>query len=279
MIQALGRGLGALLPSQTAEGGKSLIQKLPIDKIKPNRLQTRKYFDPEKLSELAQSIKEHGLAQPIIVTLDGGGTGALLTPGWLALVVNEFANGNQDINADGVSDQALLLVDTTTAIPTVYNPHLNPSAAGNIPLTGVADVNGVVVRLIETANNAILNGDGDTSDKLLFYISFATPSVKTILTATGGDYVRIVGGKIGITAIEADGGQDLNGDADTFDFVFRMFNIGGALVLPGLPCAQNSVPASDDGTLWAYLRNEVTEVRDLNGDGDQLDRVLGVWRP
>jgi ParB family chromosome partitioning protein len=41
---------------------------LAIDKIKPNRHQPRNHFDPEKLKELAQSIKEHGLQQPLLVT-------------------------------------------------------------------------------------------------------------------------------------------------------------------------------------------------------------------
>lgn len=77
MRKALGRGLDALLPkdgkkSGPQEGEKSSENSLrvPISAIKPNRLQPRKNFDPERLSELAQSIKEHGLAQPIAVSYD-----------------------------------------------------------------------------------------------------------------------------------------------------------------------------------------------------------------
>lgn len=74
MRKALGRGLDALLPSAPEHSHNEMpkigVQKIPIEKIRPNRLQTRKYFDPEKLSELAQSIKQSGLAQPIIVTRD-----------------------------------------------------------------------------------------------------------------------------------------------------------------------------------------------------------------
>lgn len=45
--------------------------QLPIKKIYPNPDQPRKEFDPEKLSELATSIKEYGVVEPIVVTLRG----------------------------------------------------------------------------------------------------------------------------------------------------------------------------------------------------------------
>ncbi|MBI3548836.1 MAG: ParB/RepB/Spo0J family partition protein [Elusimicrobia bacterium] len=71
MRQALGRGLDALLPSGAQNGGdRPQIVRVAIDKVRPNHLQTRKQFDPEKLSELAVSIKQNGLAQPILVTHD-----------------------------------------------------------------------------------------------------------------------------------------------------------------------------------------------------------------
>lgn len=79
--KALGRGLSALIPSNPApvsapaaapaaypsEGG---ITKVPVDKIRPNHLQPRRHFEPEALTELATSIKQHGLAQPIVVSYD-----------------------------------------------------------------------------------------------------------------------------------------------------------------------------------------------------------------
>ena len=63
--QALGRGLDALLPpsSETAES----LLKLPVEQIRPNSLQPRLRFDPQKLEELASSIAENGLLQPIVV--------------------------------------------------------------------------------------------------------------------------------------------------------------------------------------------------------------------
>lgn len=66
--KALGRGLEALLPS-TEE--KNLIHNLPISKIKPNPYQPRAEFKEEEIEELANSIKEKGLIQPIVVAKEG----------------------------------------------------------------------------------------------------------------------------------------------------------------------------------------------------------------
>ncbi len=66
----LGRGLEALIPvaeGQTAVG----LQQVPVTAISPNPLQPRTAFDPEALAELAASIREHGLIQPLIVTRQG----------------------------------------------------------------------------------------------------------------------------------------------------------------------------------------------------------------
>jgi ParB family chromosome partitioning protein len=80
--KALGRGLSALIPGvpasvstvlDTAAGTSSIINgtiSVPIDKIRPNHLQPRRHFEPEALTELATSIKQHGLAQPIVVSYD-----------------------------------------------------------------------------------------------------------------------------------------------------------------------------------------------------------------
>ena len=69
--QALGRGLSALLPDidafeQHDEGEK--IVNISVTQIKPNPYQPRRIFDAEKLAELAQSIREHGVMQPVIVS-------------------------------------------------------------------------------------------------------------------------------------------------------------------------------------------------------------------
>lgn len=56
------------------------IYEIPLSKIKPDPSQPRKYFDPGKLSELAESIKSEGLLQPITVVRDGN-SGYLLVQG------------------------------------------------------------------------------------------------------------------------------------------------------------------------------------------------------
>lgn len=75
---ALGRGLGALL-SEIEEAYDNELPKrngfeeISITEVRPNPYQPRKHFDPESLAELSESIKTHGLLQPIVVKeeLDG----------------------------------------------------------------------------------------------------------------------------------------------------------------------------------------------------------------
>lgn len=57
----LGRGLGALLP-------ESGLQDIPVNRICPNPLQPRQIFAEEELAELAESIREHGILQPVVVS-------------------------------------------------------------------------------------------------------------------------------------------------------------------------------------------------------------------
>lgn len=67
--KGLGRGLGALLPSSGPEGSGSEggVREIPVREIVPNRFQPRQRFDPEKLAELAESIRQHGVVQPVVV--------------------------------------------------------------------------------------------------------------------------------------------------------------------------------------------------------------------
>lgn len=67
--KGLGRGLGALLQNVdvVSDAVKGSIIELKINDISPNAEQPRKSFDQEKLNDLAESIKENGIIQPIIV--------------------------------------------------------------------------------------------------------------------------------------------------------------------------------------------------------------------
>ena len=69
MRKGLGKGLGALIedfneqPNTPGEGAVTL----PLQKIEPNPLQPRKNFNPEELDSLADSIRMHGIIQPLTV--------------------------------------------------------------------------------------------------------------------------------------------------------------------------------------------------------------------
>lgn len=62
----LGKGLGALIPENTTKN-VSNDNYVSINFVKPNKEQPRKNFDEEKIIELSESIKEHGIIQPIVV--------------------------------------------------------------------------------------------------------------------------------------------------------------------------------------------------------------------
>ena len=64
----LGKGLGALLPEGRAfRGDGPSLEELPVDAIEPNPNQPRVHFDEESLAELAASIRELGVLQPVLV--------------------------------------------------------------------------------------------------------------------------------------------------------------------------------------------------------------------
>ncbi len=72
--KGLGKGIGALLPTEgIPETQKDSVVELKINDISPNSEQPRKRFNEEALQELADSIKENGVIQPIIVAKRGTG--------------------------------------------------------------------------------------------------------------------------------------------------------------------------------------------------------------
>lgn len=72
--KGLGKGLGALLQNTHLDlGDEEQLKEIDIHDISPNPKQPRRYFDEEALNELASSIKENGLIQPIIVSQDKNG--------------------------------------------------------------------------------------------------------------------------------------------------------------------------------------------------------------
>ncbi len=74
---ALGRGLGALIPGIAPGATPETVamdtgpRAIPVDAIDPNPEQPRRVFDPEQLRSLADSIRRHGVLQPVVVRRAG----------------------------------------------------------------------------------------------------------------------------------------------------------------------------------------------------------------
>ncbi|HTL60595.1 MAG TPA: ParB/RepB/Spo0J family partition protein [Nitrospira sp.] len=79
--RALGRGLDALLPSTKPAPMPELpeVQHLRVEAIVPNRYQPRQTFSPQELTELAASLKQSGLLQPVLVRRKGDGIYELIS--------------------------------------------------------------------------------------------------------------------------------------------------------------------------------------------------------
>jgi ParB family chromosome partitioning protein len=75
----LGKGLDALIPTgQKSSGGESGIAQVPVDSIQRNPRQPREKFDTDELEKLADSIREHGVIQPLIVSPEKNGIYTLI---------------------------------------------------------------------------------------------------------------------------------------------------------------------------------------------------------
>ena len=132
--RGLGRGLGALIPTTPApapEISQALVE-LDIAAIAPNPRQPRQTFDSEALQELAASIHEHGLIQPLIVTravgaqVDAGGPAYFLMAGERRWRAARLAGLNQVpaiVKEAPGSDQAVLEM---ALVENVQRADLNP---------------------------------------------------------------------------------------------------------------------------------------------------------
>ena len=83
-MKKIGKGLESLIPKKTEDFGdvsaskKEAVFYIEIDKIKPNPYQPRQEFEDKNLKDLAESIREYGILQPLIVTRTGKGTYQLI---------------------------------------------------------------------------------------------------------------------------------------------------------------------------------------------------------
>jgi len=70
--KVLGRGLGALIPQrEQPAAAPSGLAEIPIAQISPNPYQPRKNFNEASIDELARSVRQHGIVQPLVVTRAG----------------------------------------------------------------------------------------------------------------------------------------------------------------------------------------------------------------
>ena len=80
--KGLGKGFDALISDDFDKSllltGEDRIEKVPIAKLAPGKHQPRQHFDDAALSELADSIKRHGIVQPLVVTPESDGSYGLV---------------------------------------------------------------------------------------------------------------------------------------------------------------------------------------------------------
>ncbi|ADV45711.1 ParB/RepB/Spo0J family partition protein [Nitratifractor salsuginis] len=134
---ALGKGLGAILEEvgQAYESELSeekireedlgdAVRELPVEAIEPNPYQPRKSFDPERLNELAESIRRHGLLQPVVVIPNGEGW--ILVAGERRLRAHKIIGAEKiraiiaDVDLDRLRMRELALVEN------IQRENLNP---------------------------------------------------------------------------------------------------------------------------------------------------------
>ncbi len=65
--RGLGKGLGALISGSYGEEDASSVREVPVGQIRPNPYQPRQIFDADRLAELVESIREHGVLQPVLL--------------------------------------------------------------------------------------------------------------------------------------------------------------------------------------------------------------------
>ncbi|MEN8240879.1 MAG: ParB/RepB/Spo0J family partition protein [Chloroflexota bacterium] len=122
----LGKGLDALIPTSTTEEPKTSggVVEISVDQIQTNPHQPRTTFNGEQLNDLAASIKEHGVIQPLIVTQGDSPEGYTLIAGERRLQAARLANLDKvPVIVREATEQELLLL---ALIENVQRADLSP---------------------------------------------------------------------------------------------------------------------------------------------------------
>src|SRR5246127_5521929 len=107
--RGLGRGLDALI-RRSGEGGALAPQMIAADQIRPSRQQVRSRFDAEPLGELAESIRLHGVLQPLLVRKLADGFELIAGERrWRAARLAGLHSVPAVVRSDAGSDQQLVL--------------------------------------------------------------------------------------------------------------------------------------------------------------------------
>jgi ParB family transcriptional regulator, chromosome partitioning protein len=107
--RGLGRGLDALIP-MSREGDALVPQMIAVDQIRPSRQQVRSRFDAEPLGELADSIRQHGVLQPLLVRRHADGYELIAGERrWRAAKLAGLDHVPAVVRSDAGNDQQLVL--------------------------------------------------------------------------------------------------------------------------------------------------------------------------
>ncbi len=196
--RGMGRGLAAILPEPVGTGSE--LRDLPLEQITPNPDQPRKRFDPESISQLATSVAEAGVIQPVVVRP--------LEDGRYELIVGErrwLAAQEADLETVPalVRDSADAELLQTALIENVSRENLNPIDEARALATLVEDL-GVskqdIARRVGRSRAAVSNLIRllDLPDEVLALLETGALSEghgRAILGARGNDVRRRLGAR------------------------------------------------------------------------------------
>jgi len=192
--------------------------------------------------------------------------GSAATDRWVAVSVLEDAQGGEDLDGNGSSDDIVLQTfDTRTGL--VVNT--GAEAFGLVAI----DQHFLVLRVEQGED---FNGDGDQDDFVQFDWSARSRSLRNTRTAIGG-LLGSVGERALALVLEDAQGEDLNDDGDTQDFVLARYD-ARSLRIASLGLASTDAWMAPSGRMAALVPEQM-QGADLNGDGDLVDKVLHLVTP